>query len=252
MDPTKLRYVLERAGRDELIAQAERLQRGELSPAEVEAMRTSEDPEVAKLYELYRPLDDLEKQRVHPRRRRSSPLSWALPATMMSAAAALLLWALPAALRPVSATLAVPNINTALQGGGPSLGRSSSEGLDLSGCVELGLVPAPDRLGSLSAATEVLVFLQQASVVTPWPLSLRYEPKTGVVRTTSCQVLPAGALHEGEARLIFLYGRSLPSQQRAMELLKAGSLPYWRRWDTTDRVVKLERRMDASKGGQSP
>lgn len=257
MDPTKLRYVLERAGRDELIAQAERLQRGELSPAEAEAMRTSEDPEVAKLYELYRPLDDMEKQRLHPRRRRSSALPWALPATMMSAAAALVLWALPAALRPVSATLALAPVNTEIKGGARLLGPSSSshgnvDELDLSGCAELGLMPAANQSGSLNAETEVRVYLQQEGNLTPWPLSLRYEPQNGVIATTSCQALPAGALHEGEAKLIFLYGRSLPSQERAMELLSAGSLPYWRRWEQTARPVKLVRLTSPSKGVQSP
>jgi len=242
MDPIKLKYIVERAAVDEQLRRAERLQRGELSAEEIEAMRTSADPEERALYELFRPLDDLEKRRIlsvtNPSRTRRTWL--AVAGGLCAAAACALLYA--GSLRSDPARVVVTPQSAKLENGSRVLGPGGDEHtpvIDLGGCTVADLRPI-ERDKRLAADEKLLAFFRQGDAIIPWPASFRFNEATGSFKGTEhCMPIPVEGLSSGVSQLVIIHGRSLPSESAALRAVRSGRPPWWASWQVVRTEVVL-------------
>lgn len=241
MDPKKLKYILERAAQDDQLEEAERLQRGELSAEEAEALRKSKSPDAEVLYELYRPLDDLEKHRLlGAATRKRSPIGIAAAAMAVAAAAVLAVvsvqWANPT--EPVQiiagadSAKIVDGHHTLGSADGPEPSGSKGQPvIYIGGCISP-VVMSPDREGRLPAGKQVMTFFQRGSEVVPWPVEFQYNEPTGDLRTKdTCARVPSAGLSAGPWQLVVVHGSSLPSVRQAESVLRGAFRPPWSHWN---------------------
>lgn len=252
MDPTKLKYIVERAAQDEQLEQLERLQRGELTQGEAEALRTAKAPDAEVLYELYRPLDDLEKQRVLRAARSQTQGDSKTQTRRRGIAGAVSLVAMAAGLGIVSmqwagqtepAQLVAVSESVQSENGHDMLGaaeKPTQRTARLGGCLSVALVAAEPE-GRLKPDTQALLFLQNQRELVRWPVELRYSEKTGgLTATQSCVPLPSSGLSAGSWKLVSVYGSSLPPVQQAESVLRGASKPLFARWKIASADVKLQ------------
>lgn len=243
MDPTKLKYVVERAAQDEQLEQLERLQRGELTPEEAAALRASKAPDAEVLYELYRPLDDLEKQRLLRAAQKPARTGIAAVAVIASMAAVLGLvsvqWS--AQVEPVEVLASAEPEK--LVNGHHTLGSADAAArpvVHLDGCMAP-VVMSPEREGRLKEGTQAMAFFQRAGEVVPWPIAFHYDAASGTLRAEeSCSRLPSRGLSAGSWRLVIVHGSSLPSAQQAESVLRGAFRPPWARWKTQSTEVEVQ------------
>lgn len=243
MDPKKLPYIIERAVKDELIEQGERLQRGELPDRDAEALRTSTDPEARVVYELYRPLTDIEKQRLRRPARKGVPAGLAAAVASVAAAAVVLLVA-ARPLAPEPATAIVASGAAELDQGHHVLGAAATSAVpvvDIGGCTTL-LLAARERSARLPSDEQAMAFWQRGDTIVRWPARLRYTEASGLLTGQElCTRLPVEGLSEGEWQLAIVYGRELPSEAQARSALRGAWIPFWARWSITRTPVQLRR-----------
>lgn len=240
MDPIKLHYILERAASDEAIDQAQRLQAGELSAAEAEAMRTSPDEQVRALYELYRPLDEIEQQRLLRGSRRAGRRVWQGVGASLAAAASIAVVAVPRLLQPGAVVVRLDAMDTsqADKDGVQHLdGRPGQPGqgpmpLTLPGCAHAILKP-PLHQEKLSPGGRQRAFFVQGDAVVEWTDPMRYHTVSGTFSHEHCAPLPVAGLHPGPAQLVVFSGYWLPDGTEVASLLRKEERPRWSLWTRT-------------------
>lgn len=239
MDPRKLEYILERAADDERIEQFARWQRGELSQEEVETLLASKEPDAAVLRELYRPLDDLEKQRLLRAAVRRKPARWLVAAAV---AAILALVVIQRLIQPEPVQVAVHTDAAMLVNNQPTLGAADTSAqpvVDLGGCLAP-VVMAGQKEGRLGPSEQVLTFFQRGAEVVFWPVEFTYQESTGDLRSrVSCAPIPTAGLTAGTWDIVVVHGRSLPSVAQAEAVLRGGRRPPWARWNIARIPVQL-------------
>jgi hypothetical protein len=202
MSPDDLLGDLARAEREEQASadpRWEKLARGELSPSEVAKIRAEaeQDPEVALLFEAYRPLSDATKaqiaERVLPRGVKSSAtgarvLPWrraAWVALPLAAAAGLAVWIGRSSPEPVAMTTAgAPDYVLSVTGGDRAQRSNAPRGaglVELQGDSKLELVVRPSA--PVSGPVTVRAFLVQGGVARAWAPRMDHS-SDGVVRVT--------------------------------------------------------------------
>lgn len=240
MDPKKLQYIVESATKDEALEQAERLQRGELSQQEAEAMRTSSEPDQAILYELYRPLDDLEKRRLL--RAKTGITGTMRGATLALAAAAVLAVVfVQRPLEPEPAEVRTLALAAEIESGQHKLGDLTVREIDIGGCTGA-VIGAKGGEGRLPPDQKALAFFKRDGEVIPWPVEFKYHEPTGyLVTTPNCAPIPSTVAREGEWQLVVVYGSALPSLKKAQDVVRGSSRPPWARYNVAPTTVKLRR-----------
>lgn len=240
MDAKKLPYILERAAQDELIEQGEKLQRGELAASEAEALRTAADPQARVIHELYRPLTDIEQQRLlKAASGKQVPIA---AVTSLAVAAVALIVAVARPLDPVPARPIVASQAADLKGNHHMLGDSvpSTERpiLDVGGCSTL--VVAPQKRGDrLPSNEQVMAFFQRGDTIVPWPNKLKSSADgSHLLSDEFCTRLPDG-LSAGDWQLSIIHGPTLPSPEQASKALKGAWIPFWARWNIAHTPVQL-------------
>lgn len=228
----------------------ERLARGELSPAEDAQLRerAAADPEVATLYEAFRPLDGAARKRIAARvdagLRPPRVIAWrraALLAGPLAVAAAVVLVVSVRLRQPAQPLTLVPEYSLALSGGDRATrsGTPAPSGpveLHRSSSLEIVLRPAT----AVSHPTVVRAFLLQGADVRPWDVVMD-RSSDGAVRIAG----QAGALLTGVPAgswdLVFTVAPEGSAQPDPGEVARAvhgeGSAHSWQLLDARIRLV---------------
>ncbi len=252
MSPDKLRYILESARRAERDDKAEQSLEHLYSGDNAELSHGIPDPEDHESNELFRPLDDIEKQRIlsasgwlgpqGPQRK----MSWKRWGAVALAAAAALIVYFQSRPKPVSSYAIVLDYRHSPRDdkGARLLGHSSfpsgdsevdgTERLDGDVCPRLLLSPTAQG----ATATEVRAVFVSDGARVPWDLSVE-RLSDGLLKSVGACV-PLPRLSPGMWRLVVLIGRRLPSDSQTVDAaVRTGRSSQPSEWQVAERMVEI-------------
>lgn len=254
MNPDKLRYILESARRAERDDKAEQSLDHLYSADNVGLSHDIPDPEDHESNELFRPLDDIEKQRIlsasgwlGPQRpqRRMRWKRWGAGALAFAAAAALIVY-FQSRPKPVGSYAIVLDYRDSPRDdkGARLLGHSSfpSGHAEVDGTTHLDRDVCPRLLLSPMAqgatATEVRAVFVRDRTRVPWDLSVE-RLSDGLLKSVGACV-PLPRLSPGMWRLVVLVGRRLPNDSQTIDAaVRTGRSSQPSEWQVAERMVEI-------------
>ena len=220
-EPGKLRALIDFADRREYDEVFARLAHGQLSDAEIAGLRDSADPEIRRLYELFRPLDASSKARFDaavadafpnaaqvraaPSRRTRRWQTWA--AAALAVAAVLVLYWLGTEPQPAPVQLVSLERTSPRNGNGATMlgsqgGKSDAVQIVTGICwhMQMGVPPTGRPPKSVRA------YFVRGTDIVPWNVNWQLLPNDRLAPTEGCARLPV--LSAGSWELVILSGHS--------------------------------------------